>query len=260
MRSRISIRGCVRPSVLWSVRPSVCLSVGRSHSSRNLEKTPILSKMKVSEGMKRKSMTIGTTFNSYKYTSKSKNAINSTNWSTSPLENASYCRTLFDLLYLLPLSIFSKCSYFPSAVPSNRCTVPLNMYASCFLTKHAISMNTAELVALRYSAMWLRDIENCNTTAWKNNSIEHPLQRCWGRVRPNSMFIDIFSKSSWIDVSYAVCNTRVRSQLLPQITLESIILNLFYFKTYCFVVYLVSLERARPRLFKSRLSIAITCI
>ena len=110
---------------------------------------------------------------------------------------------------------------------------------------------------VRYLAMWLWDIENRDTTDRKNNSIEHQLRRCWGRVRPNSMFIDIFPKSTWTDVSNAVCNTRVRSHLLPQITLESIVLNWFWFKTDCFVVYLVSLESSCQGQSNPYLAIAI---
>ena len=169
-------------------------------------------------------------------------------WTSDRRNKASIC-TCRDLeCSCYPLMITFRFNFSLTAV--NGCPFELKAYncACCLLRM------------VRYLAMWLWDIENRDTTDRKNNSIEHQLRRCWGWVRPNSMFIDIFSKSIWTDVSYAVCNTRVRSQLLPQITLESIVLNLFYFKTYCFVVYLVSLERARPRLFKSRLSIAITRI
>ena len=65
------------------------MSVGRSdgrslsHTRVEILKKADSSKIMVSEGMKRKSKTIGTTFKPYKYTSKNKSAINSTNWSTS---------------------------------------------------------------------------------------------------------------------------------------------------------------------------------
>ena len=44
MRSRISIKGCVCPSVLLSVGPSVGWSVRRSHISWNHAKVPFLTK------------------------------------------------------------------------------------------------------------------------------------------------------------------------------------------------------------------------
>ena len=67
----------VRPSVGLSIALSIGWSVG--HIELKSRKNAVFSNIKVSEGMKRKSKTIGTTFKSYRYKSKSKNAINSTN-------------------------------------------------------------------------------------------------------------------------------------------------------------------------------------
>ena len=75
MRSRVSMK--VQQFVYPSVHPSVARLVTRVEISK--KKTPFLSKTMLSEGMKRKREAIGTTFISYKYTSKSMNAIKSTN-------------------------------------------------------------------------------------------------------------------------------------------------------------------------------------
>ena len=73
MRSRVSMK--VQQFVHPSVHPSVARLVTRVDISK---KTPFLSKTMLSEGMKRKREAIGT-FISFKYASKSMNAIKSTN-------------------------------------------------------------------------------------------------------------------------------------------------------------------------------------
>ena len=94
----------------------------------------------------------------------------------------------------------------------------------------------------------------------KNNLIEHPLLGCWGRLRPISRLINIFSESTWIDVSIAVWSMRVRFQLLTQIARKSFVLDLLWFKTYCPVACLVSLEIVHQLLSHECVAIAISCI
>ena len=81
-----------------SVRPSV------GHTNWNREKNAHFEQNK-GVGMKSKSKTIGTTFKSYKHTSKSKIAIDS-------------CQTLFDLFFFLSIFLFSFFSFFHSFFPT----------------------------------------------------------------------------------------------------------------------------------------------